>query len=58
MMPRLACWLVLLLVVSVTLSLASEGPLAWKPTQCGPGNIMTQWGHKVDPNNVLPEYPR
>ena len=27
----------------------------WKPV---PGHIMTQWADKVDPNNVLPEYPR
>eukprot|EP00698_Gefionella_okellyi_P018653 TRINITY_DN561_c0_g1_i2.p1 TRINITY_DN561_c0_g1~~TRINITY_DN561_c0_g1_i2.p1 ORF type:complete len:681 (-),score=142.19 TRINITY_DN561_c0_g1_i2:852-2894(-) len=32
--------------------------VAWKRTQCGPGDQVTQWGLKVDPNNLLPEYPR
>jgi len=27
----------------------------WKPV---PGRIMTEWAAKVNPNNVLPEYPR
>ena len=27
----------------------------WKPAA---GHIMTQWADKVDPHNVLPEYPR
>lgn len=27
----------------------------WKPV---PGRIMTQWAEQVDPDNVLPEYPR
>lgn len=27
----------------------------WKPVR---GHIMTEWAEKVDPNNVLPEYPR
>lgn len=27
----------------------------WKPI---PGRIMTQWAEQVDPDNVLPEYPR
>eukprot|EP01084_Bolivina_argentea_P296923 511456_1 len=31
---------------------------AWVPTNCGPTNQITKWGKIVDPNNVLPEYPR
>lgn len=40
----------LLLIPSVALHAAD-----WKPV---PGHIMTEWAAKVDPNNVLPEYPR
>lgn len=29
--------------------------LKWKPAQ---GNILTRWAEKIDPCNVLPEYPR
>jgi hypothetical protein len=31
---------------------------AWKRTKCGPADQVTQWGAALDPNNVLPEYPR
>ena len=40
----------LLLIPSVALHAAD-----WKPV---PGHIMTEWAAKVDPNHVLPEYPR
>lgn len=44
----------LLIVVATTLSstFASE---SWKPVD---GPIKTRWSEKVDPENVLPEYPR
>ena len=32
--------------------------LQWQRTQCGPGNIPTQWANDVNPANVQPEYPR
>lgn len=37
---------------------AAADTAGWKPTKCGPGDLLTQWGKQVDPNNVLPEYPR
>ena len=34
----------------------SLGAIAqWKPVE---GKIMTEWAEQIDPNNVLPEYPR
>eukprot|EP01084_Bolivina_argentea_P181108 312832_1 len=30
----------------------------WNRTQCGPADQITQFGKKVNPSSVLPEYPR
>lgn len=37
------------------LSCAENETITWKPTG---DKIMTEWGENIDPNNVLPEYPR
>eukprot|EP01116_Phalansterium_solitarium_P001107 TRINITY_DN10887_c0_g1_i1.p1 TRINITY_DN10887_c0_g1~~TRINITY_DN10887_c0_g1_i1.p1 ORF type:complete len:694 (-),score=219.41 TRINITY_DN10887_c0_g1_i1:208-2289(-) len=52
-----------LFVFANLISLSRTGlAKTWAPTQCGfsggNANIITQWGKQVDPNNVLPEYPR
>ena len=33
----------------------AQAQTAWKPVQ---GNIMSRWAAKIDPDNVMPEYPR
>lgn len=37
------------------LSCAENETITWKPAG---DKIMTEWGENIDPNNVLPEYPR
>ena len=37
------------------LSCAENETITWKPAG---EKIMTEWGENIDPNNVLPEYPR
>lgn len=37
------------------LSCAENETITWKPVG---DKIMTEWGENIDPNNVLPEYPR
>lgn len=37
------------------LSCAETETITWKPAG---DKIMTEWGENIDPNNVLPEYPR
>ncbi len=41
--------------VLMTIGLGSTGLADWKPA---PGHIMTEWADDIDPENVLPEYPR
>lgn len=38
-----------------TLANATENEPVWKPV---PGKLITEWGAKVTPDNVWPEYPR
>ena len=35
-----------------------EGRLSWARTDCGVGDIPTRWASEVDPDSVLPLYPR
>jgi beta-galactosidase/beta-glucuronidase len=39
----------------VALGLVTQAQQSWKPVE---GKIMSEWATKVDPSNVLPEYPR
>lgn len=42
-------------VLLLTLTVCTVGMAQWKPAG---DKIKTEWAGKVDPNNVLPEYPR
>lgn len=42
-------------MILMTTVLVSNTVSAWTPV---PGRIMTEWADQVDPDNVLPEYPR
>jgi hypothetical protein len=46
---------ILLLAVGLVLSSATAPAADWKPAK---GPLMTRWAADVDPNHVLPEYPR
>ena len=54
-----ASFVTLLAVSAITVSpagvLAFEPGASWAPV---PGKLMTEWGAKVTPDNVWPEYPR
>lgn len=43
------------LILTAALALSLGMKAQWKPAG---DRIMTQWAEQVDPNNVLPEYPR
>lgn len=43
------------ITVSPAGALAAEPGASWAPV---PGKLMTEWGAKVTPDNVWPEYPR
>ena len=45
----------LLAVASAGLLASTAGAADWKPA---PGNLMTAWAAKIDPEHPLPEYPR
>ncbi len=45
--------IILLLLVSLSIAAAQE--VAWFPVKEG---LYTQWGEQIDPDKVLPEYPR
>jgi len=57
---RLACWLrrptIPLLAAALLVAVAGPvRPQEWRPV---PGRLLTEFGKRVDPGNVLPEYPR
>lgn len=39
----------------ITIGLVTQAQQSWKPVE---GKIMSEWAAKVDPANVLPDYPR
>ncbi len=41
--------------IDLVVSQAASGGVPWKPLQAP---LETQWARQVDPNNVLPDYPR
>lgn len=46
---------ILILGVLLSLCIPVQGQKSWTAV---PGTIMSSWAEKVDPKNVLPEYPR
>ena len=43
------------MVLALWGALAAQLHAQWKPVE---GRIRTQWSEQVNPDNVLPEYPR
>ncbi|MFN9371879.1 MAG: sugar-binding domain-containing protein [Planctomycetaceae bacterium] len=56
-MSRIA---IVLLLCPLTLWPGTSSPIAWgdEPVRPAGGNLVTRWGREVDPERVLPEYPR
>ena len=54
LLPLLAC----VHATQHSLSLGPRAAASWMRTACGPSDQVTSWGAALDPNSVLPEYPR